>query len=164
MAHICTILGTFVHPVAYRNLCAMLWAKSGLKLCNFQLNFWWAKNGWNDFVPFLAQTWSFDWVQSTTLTLVMQGLYREFLSKLPQNALDCVLIQIGGGTVAAETIKVQESTASNELNIHDSSNFQEVGVLQSNECTSFCWLSHQMSQEWWQTSTRCVCNHSASSH
>jgi len=62
----------------------------------------------------------------------MPGLYREFLSKLPQNATDCILIQIGGGTVAAETIKVQESTASNELNIHDSSNFQEVGVLQSN--------------------------------
>jgi len=55
----------------------------------------------NDFVPFLAQTWSFDWVQSTTLTLVMA-----LLSGLPQNTPVCVLIQIGGGTVAAKTIEV----------------------------------------------------------
>ena len=58
--------------------------------------------------------------------------YREFLSELSRNTPVCGLIQIGGGTAAAETIKVLESLARNDLDIHDSSNFQELGVIQSN--------------------------------
>ena len=58
--------------------------------------------------------------------------YREFLSELARNTPVCGLIQIGGGIAAAETIKVLESLARNDLDIHDSSNFQELGVIQSN--------------------------------